>query len=1078
MKRVVFWLLFVSMAVFGSISLKKEGVYGGELNDMKVSGEFLYTASQQGIGVLSLSDPLNIREVSFLSALGANVLYVDREFGRLFAGFKDGRVEIYSLSNPFSLRRVAKYKESGCEINDIKIKDGYAYLACGEKGISVLDISNKDYIFKVSSLDTPGFAKKLILRGNIAFLMDRGFGVDVINISNPSSLFFEKRFHITPKPTDMALKDKYLYITNGSHGLLVMNVENPKALDWDKQDKFIRTDSYFSKIKIFGDNLFVIEGGKLKGMSILDPLNPLVLFEYETIGDIEDFAVFGDKLFLRVDSAGIETVDISNLSKPSYKARYIGENFYASVMTARGKYAYIADKYFGVHIVDISDPSDIRSISFIKTDSSVSDIYLRGRYAFLALKNGKILIEDILNPFAPKKVTVIDSDFSLERIYVENDRLYVAGGKDGISIYNIKDIKNPTKEGEFFTGGYAYNLRVKGDYIYVADGKRGISIVDVSYPALPFLEGRIGVGKRVFDLRIRDSFLYAACEKCLKIYDISNVKLPLLKATYLVKGDLFSIDLRGKHALLGIRDKGVEIVNIGDFSNIYLEAFENISSFTDRVMFNYDEVLTASGDSGFRIYKIFSHAIKPTNVYAFALGKDKAYIFWDRVKDDINGYYLTRVEADTQKRVVVGLLDRYTEDFEDFGLLPNTRYYYELQASTDFGLSDVGRSNVILTEGGNPPLAPSDLKAVLAADKSIVLSWKDNSDNENAFYVRRYEGKESKIVAILPPNSTVFKDKDIKEGKEYKYEVWASNEFGDSAAVSSPLVKVSQIAPPKAPANFKASLKDKNEVLLTWEDRSDNEEAFAITRRNPDGSFVKVASLPADSESYVDSNLSMTGVYQYYIVAVNKAGVSKKVISNSVEIKGEFGGVPKAPSDFKAKVIDDSRVKLTWKDNSDNENGFYIVRNNPDGTMSVVAFVDKDEEEFVDEDVKKGGVYTYQILAINDEGVSDWVTSNEVKIEGQGIPKAPSMAYAKVLDSDSIKITWQDNSDNELGFYLEREEDGKDPIIIAILDPDTAEFIDKGVKKGVKYRYYVSAFNDSGTSAKSRSNEVVIKEEK
>ncbi len=1068
MRKFVYLLLFVGVFLFGSISLKKVGVYGGNIIDMKRSGDFLYLASKNGIGVVSLNDPLNLREISFLSTKNEpSSIFIDSWYGKLYVGFKNGNLKVYSLLDPLSLKLMSEYEQNGCKIEDIKESNGYLYLVCSKKGLVVLDASN-NYLFEVGSLKIGGEAKKIIIRGNIAFLLSN-FGINVINISNPSKPFIEKKFFISPSPMDMALKDKYLFITNGSHGLLIMDVSNPKLLDWDKQEKFIPTKTSFSKIEIVGNRLFVLEGGAIRAMSIINPLNPLSLFTYKTLSKIENFSLSKDFIYLGVDGAGIESVDISDIRKPKYKARYLGENFYANAMAVRGKYAYIADKFFGVHIADISSPNDIRFVSFMDTNGTVSDISLRGRYAFISVKNQKVLIADILNPNSYKIVSSIDLKSPPTRSYVEDEFLYVAEGKGGFEIFDLSDIENPIKVGEFFSGGYAYNLRVKSGYVFVADGDKGVSIVDVSYPPLPFLENRISIGKRVYDLRVEDSFLFTACDRCFKIFDISDIKNPILKATYNVNGEVRSFDLRDNYALLGIDGEGMQIVSIKDLTNIKREGFIK-TSFVRGVKFNYDEAIGAFGRDGLEIYKIYTHVLKPKNVYAFALGMDRAYVFWDRVKEG-EGYYITRVEADSGKKTVVAMLDKYSEDFEDFGLSPNTRYYYEVRVSTDFGLSSPVVSNVILTEGGNPPASVSDLKAILK-DKFILLTWRDNSDNESAFYVTRHSKTETKIVAILPANSTSFRDDKVKPGEEYWYEVEAVNEFGKSNPVSSQKIIITKINPPAAPSDFKAKISSDDSILLSWKDNSDNEAAFVITRRNPDGSFEKIATLPANTTSYLDKNLTK-GIYQYDIAAMNSAGFSKRVLSNSVEIGKEESTTPNAPSDFEAKVLDTNKVKLTWKDNSDNENGFYISRQNKEGEITVIAFVDKDTTEYIDTDVQPGESYIYQIVAVNDNGISKWITSNKVEIKGEGIPKAPSLLTA-TAKGDKVKLTWQDNSDNEIGFYLERRKKGENPIVIAILDPNTTEFTDEGLKKGV-YIYYISAFNDFGVSQKSKSNKVEIK---
>ncbi|MDQ8183619.1 fibronectin type III domain-containing protein [Pelagicoccus sp. SDUM812005] len=64
----------------------------------------------------------------------------------------------------------------------------------------------------------------------------------------------------------------------------------------------------------------------------------------------------------------------------------------------------------------------------------------------------------------------------------------------------------------------------------------------------------------------------------------------------------------------------------------------------------------------------------------------------------------------------------------------------------------------------------------------------------------------------------------------------------------------------------------------------------------------------------------------------------------------------------------------------------------------------------------------------------------------------------------NAKLTWQDNSDNEDGFYIERSKNGGSFERIATLPANTTTFEDSDTQAGVRYRYRVQAFNSFGVS--------------
>lgn len=76
----------------------------------------------------------------------------------------------------------------------------------------------------------------------------------------------------------------------------------------------------------------------------------------------------------------------------------------------------------------------------------------------------------------------------------------------------------------------------------------------------------------------------------------------------------------------------------------------------------------------------------------------------------------------------------------------------------------------------------------------------------------------------------------------------------------------------------------------------------------------------------------------------------------------------------------------------------------------------------------------------------------------------PLLASALLSAAPSVTLNWQDNSDNEDGFFVERSEAGGAFLPIAQVGADVTTYSDERVRFGVVYTYRVNAYNADGMS--------------
>lgn len=177
--------------------------------------------------------------------------------------------------------------------------------------------------------------------------------------------------------------------------------------------------------------------------------------------------------------------------------------------------------------------------------------------------------------------------------------------------------------------------------------------------------------------------------------------------------------------------------------------------------------------------------------------------------------------------------------------------------------------------------------------------------------------------------------------------------------------------------------------------------------------------------------------------------------------------IPAAPTNLQATSVGINSVTMSWNDNSNNEIGFRIFRRQGSGSWDLIHTTGVNETSFTDNSVSQNTNYTYKITSFNNSGNSS--DSNPLNITTGGLPDTPSNLSALVISETSIKIQWNDNSNNESSFKIERSSGGGWNEI-ASRPSNTQSYTDYNLITGTTYYYRVRAHNNYGYS--DYSNEV------
>ncbi len=315
-------------------------------------------------------------------------------------------------------------------------------------------------------------------------------------------------------------------------------------------------------------------------------------------------------------------------------------------------------------------------------------------------------------------------------------------------------------------------------------------------------------------------------------------------------------------------------------------------------------------------------------------------------------------------------------NWTDTGLTASTCYNYQVRAANAVGVSTWNTNGPIMGCTSGVPTAPTNLIATAFSSSQVDLTWTASTGIVDGYRLERsLDGITWTLLAnIVDPLATSYSDVTVAPTTTYWYRLFAYNTGG----VSDPSNTVMVTTPAAAPAAPTALVATPSElspnpptVLLTWTDNATDETGFYLERAlevdNVIGPYALVSTLPANTETWLDTTVAPKTAYWYRIASYNANGTSSYAYSNRVVTPGEL---PEAPADLRVVTTGKTSVTLGWLDKSDNEQGFYLYRSTDGVNFVRVATIPANSTLYTAGSLVRKTTYWFYLTAFNVDGES------------------------------------------------------------------------------------------------------------
>ncbi|HEU4394847.1 MAG TPA: fibronectin type III domain-containing protein [Planctomycetota bacterium] len=180
------------------------------------------------------------------------------------------------------------------------------------------------------------------------------------------------------------------------------------------------------------------------------------------------------------------------------------------------------------------------------------------------------------------------------------------------------------------------------------------------------------------------------------------------------------------------------------------------------------------------------------------------------------------------------------------------------------------------------PPAPTGLGVTAVTHKKVSLAWTDATDGRGSFEVERRAGMgEFLPAASLPAGTVTFEDTQVAPASLYAYRVRSVVE-GSPSPYSAEIGAVTLSIPtPTMPGVPAVEATSPHQVVVSWEDRSDDESTFELFRSVDGGASSLYRSLPANTTGFTDA-VTADRTWTYRVRAVGVSGASGLTPASSV----------------------------------------------------------------------------------------------------------------------------------------------------------------------------------------------------
>lgn len=474
-------------------------ISGGSALSVAKDGDIAYVAAGgAGLRAIDVSDPtaptvvgtFSVDLYPEISEFATGVFYAD---GYAYVSAQPLGLIIVDVSDPTAPVEVSHYvvtDEDNGQIRTVVVEGDTAFLG-KDRGMISLDVSDKQNITRIGTLDfdATGSSQAILLDGTTAWVGNRYHGVRVVDVSDPAEMVEETIIRNGGFAFKVKVQDDIAYVADLIGQLRLIDFSDPanptelgRVTDLDSP---YRLDVVDGVAYVAHHGTFEDPTGAVTRIDVSDPTNPTIIDATPASTYANSVHVVDGVAFVAAGQSGTGAGEVQAYDAETMTFLGSGDagNTAFDVRVVDGV-AYVATFGSGLSVLDVSDPAAMAPLSLGTIGGLANAVEVDGSTLYMADRSFAdsrgLTVIDVADPANPQELgsgNVMAGGTAVDVAH-HGDYAYVTVDMVGVYQFDVSDPTAVTESAFVITSNRATGVDTQDELVVVVDTGTGIWVFE------------------------------------------------------------------------------------------------------------------------------------------------------------------------------------------------------------------------------------------------------------------------------------------------------------------------------------------------------------------------------------------------------------------------------------------------------------------------------------------------------------------------------------------------------------------------------------------------------------------------